>query len=228
LNRSIEYAMSHSALRDLVLAAAVFAIAVGCEPPAASSAVANAPPGPPPLPAAPLPPPVPVTEEPASAEPTTIAASGQAEDSAGQSVPETGSTANDEQSPAAGTEPPEARAPEPTQVPTAGANSGQFISLSAGVAVPQLLPEGTQVGVSVDYSLRREPNASCRYFLVVESGAGAIEVPVKLEPRGGNFQGFLPPSVRPEHLPFRVRIDEVPPKGERVRVSNSAPLATSY
>jgi hypothetical protein len=217
--------------RFALLAAPLVAILlVGCEPPAASSAAASAPPGPPPLPAAPSPAPVTTSDASASAAPTAIAASGQTENFAADSVSEAGPMGNDAASSvvASPTAEPALPPPAPTQVPAPPADSGPFISLSAGVAVPQLLPEGTQVGVSVDYSLRGNPKTSCRYFLVVESSAGEIAVPVTLEPRGGTFQGFLPPSVRPEHQPFRARIDELPPKGERLRVSNSAPLATSY
>ena len=122
---------------------------------------------------------------------------------------------------------PEAVAETPT-LPTPTPSPGPFINLSAGVALPQLLPEGTQIGVSVDYSLSGNLNPSSRYELVVESSKGKVAVPVMLEARGGTIQGFLPPSVRPEDLPFRAQIDEVPPEGPRVRVSNSAVLATSY
>jgi hypothetical protein len=151
------------------------------------------------------------------------------QDLGGEAVSEPGPAAIETQPPAIPAPTPEpARQPVTTQVPTASAGSSQIISLSAGVAVPQLLPEGTQVGVSVDYSLRGSPQSSCRYLLVVESSAGEVAVPIKLDPQGGTFQGFLPPSVRPEHQPFQARIDEVSPKGERMRVSNSATLATSY
>jgi hypothetical protein len=102
------------------------------------------------------------------------------------------------------------------------------IHLSAGVALPQLLPEGTQIGVSVDYAVRGELKSSSRYMLVVESSAGEIAMEVKLEPAGGTIQGFLPLSVRPEHQPFRARIDELPAGGKPAKVSNSAVLATSY
>jgi len=101
------------------------------------------------------------------------------------------------------------------------------IHLSAGVALPQLLPEGTQIGVSVDYKINGNLKSS-RYFLVMESSAGAIAVPVQLSPIGGTLQGFFPPSVRPEHQPFRVRIDEAPATGNAVHASNTLPLQTSY
>ena len=101
------------------------------------------------------------------------------------------------------------------------------IHLSAGVAVPQLLPEGTQVGVSVDYGIRGELK-SYPYVLIVESSAGELALPVKLSPMGGTLQEFLPPSVRPEHKPFKARIDERPSTGQSVRASNTVVLQTSY
>jgi hypothetical protein len=101
--------------------------------------------------------------------------------------------------------------------------------LSAGVALPQLLPEGTQIGVSVDYKVSGRLNGSARYALVVESSAGPIAVPVKLSPEGGTLQGFLPLSVRPEHKPFSARVEELAPGSRRsVIVSNRLDLQTSY
>jgi len=101
------------------------------------------------------------------------------------------------------------------------------IHLSAGVALPQLLPEGTQMGVSVDYKINGGLMSS-RYVLVIESGAGEFALPVKLSPMRGTLQDFLPPSVRPEHKPFRARIDEYPATGNPVQASNTVPLQTSY
>jgi hypothetical protein len=101
------------------------------------------------------------------------------------------------------------------------------IHLSAGVALPQLLPEGTQVGVSVDYKITGALKSS-RYVLVIESSAGQIAVPVQLSPMGGTLQGFFPPSVRPEHQPFRARIDEYPATDNPIQASNTVPLRTSY
>jgi hypothetical protein len=101
------------------------------------------------------------------------------------------------------------------------------ILLSAGIALPQLLPDGTQLGVSVDYRVSGSLKSS-RYVLVLESNAGAISVPVQLSSAGGTLQGFFPPSVRPEHQPFRARIDEFPATGKSVPASNTLPLRTSY
>jgi hypothetical protein len=219
-----------------MLSASAVALALtGCEPPVASSTVANGPPGPPPPPAPVVPQIEPVASSlPAESAPAAFDASFSPE---GDAVV-TG-LADDPAAAAGGFDAPGSSDPipvssaapaatAPASAPAADSGSEQFISLSAGVALPQLLPEGTQIGVSVDYALRGEPKTSCRYFLVVESKEGEIPVPVKLDSQGGTIQGFLPLSVRPEHQPFRARIDEVPPRGDRVRVSNSAVLATSY
>jgi hypothetical protein len=112
---------------------------------------------------------------------------------------------------------------------TTTAEAKPSIHLSAGIALPQLLPEGTHVGVSVDYKITGQLRTSSRYVLVVESSAGEITVPVQLSSVGGTIQGFCPYSVRPEHQPFRARIDEHSPSSSRgVRVSNTVALQTSY
>lgn len=196
----------------------------GCEPGQLSGpagVVVNGPPGPPP------PPPSPAASLPemqaANVQPPESAigadSAAPAEALASQSAEEfTTTTQSLPVTPGQGS--PAAPTGEPVAAP--------FVNLSAGIALPQLLPEGTQVGVSVDYSLRGNPQTSCRYFLVVASSAGETPVPVALEPRGGTIQVFLPAEVRPEHQPFRAQIDEVSPQGQRTRVSNSATLATSY
>lgn len=101
------------------------------------------------------------------------------------------------------------------------------IHLSAGVAVPQLLPDGTQIGVSVDYKINGSLKSS-RYVMVLKSRTGTLSVPVNLSPMGGTLQGFFPPTVRPEDQPFQVWIDELPATGNRVPASNTEPLRTSY
>jgi hypothetical protein len=53
-------------------------------------------------------------------------------------------------------------------------------------------------------------------------------LPVKLSPMRGTLQDFLPPSVRPEHKPFRARIEEKRSTGNSVQSSNTVPLRTSY
>jgi hypothetical protein len=107
----------------------------------------------------------------------------------------------------------------PTQ-PTASA-SKPSIRLSVGIALPQTLPDGTQVGVSVDYKLTSGSlNASAKYLWVIESRQGETAMEVNLKAQGGNLAGFLPISIRPEDSPFKARIDELSSSGSRTRVSN--------
>lgn len=118
-------------------------------------------------------------------------------------------------------------APEPT-ISSPAARVGTAVRLSAGVALPQLLPEGTQIGVSVDYRVTGRLNSS-RHLLVIETSEGAIGVPVELSSQGGTLQGFCPLSVRPEHKPFRARIEELSASSQsRTPISNTLDLATSY
>jgi hypothetical protein len=203
---------------------------VGCEPPVATTGtVANVPPGPPAPPVPPAPQPLDATIEsspsgvPAETEPGNDVGSPAGSDAA---IP----GAANSPLPAAATSEPAAtqQVSAPHQAaPSEPTSKSPTIRLSAGVALPQLLPEGTQIGVSVDYVLGGTSQSSCQYVLVIESSAGEIGMPVQLEPRG-TLQGFLPPTVRPEHKPFHARIDEIPPCGKAVRISNSAVLATSY
>lgn len=110
---------------------------------------------------------------------------------------------------------------------TAAASAGLAIHLSAGIAVPQSLPTGTQMGMSVDYAIGGRLNASSRFVWVISSeGGGEIEAEVKLKTRG-TLTSFVP-NLRPEDRPFNCRIEEIMPGGRRVRVSNVAPLQTSY
>ena len=196
----------HHALHATILLATVPAVIllVGCEPPTASSSTANGPPGPPSPPAA------------GSGETT--------ETILHQDLSPNG---NSESLDSAETLP--VADPVPESPPSAPSQTaGVSIRLSAGVALPQLLPDGTQIGVSVDYSIRGNMQSSSRYLLIVASSAGEISVPVTLNEQGGTYQGFLPLDVRPEHKPFRARIDEVSPSGVRTPISNSADLVTSY
>jgi hypothetical protein len=81
--------------------------------------------------------------------------------------------------------------------------------------------------VSVDYKTSGELK-SYPYVLVIESSAGELALPVKLSPMGGTLQEFLPPSVRPEHKPFRARIEEKRSTDSSVPASNTVLLQTSY
>ena len=100
-----------------------------------------------------------------------------------------------------------------------------FIKLSVGIALPQTLPDGTQVGVSCDYKLLKPSlNSAAKYLWVIESAKGEIAMEVQIKPQGGNLAGFLPLEIRPGDSPFQARIDEVSTSGSRVTVSNVEPL----
>jgi len=125
--------------------------------------------------------------------------------------------------PPPGQVPPEPTASPPSVDQTASPSEPAVkasIRLSTGIALPQTLPDGTQVGVSVDYKVTGQLDTSAKYVWVIESRQGEIAMEVKLSPQGGNLAGFLPISIRPGDSPFRAWIDEVSTSGSRVRVSN--------
>lgn len=103
----------------------------------------------------------------------------------------------------------------------------KFIHLSAGVAVPQSLPIGTVMAMSVDYSVDARLNPSSRYIWVIKSSAGEALNEVRLD-NSGNLSAFFE-QLKPEHRPFSARIEEVTPGSDRrTIVSNEVPLKTSY
>jgi len=111
---------------------------------------------------------------------------------------------------------------ESTYTPTEPTSSAAkpSIRLSVGIALPQTLPDGTQIGVSVDYKLTGNLNPSAKYLWVIQSRQGETAMEVQLKPQGGNLASFLPIAIRPEDSPFKAWIDEVSTSGSRLRVSN--------
>ena len=106
------------------------------------------------------------------------------------------------------------------------ASERALFRLSAGVAVPQSLPTGTAMGMSVDYQAGGF-NQSSRYVWVVSSeGGGTVEQPFQPRTKGTLQTFFL--DLRPEHRPFNSYIEEVSPGGRRTRVSNVAAMQTNY
>ncbi len=104
---------------------------------------------------------------------------------------------------------------------------GLRIHLSAGIAVPQSLPDGTVMAISVDYSSNAALHPSARYVWVIKSAAGEAVNEVKLEDSGNLSAFFL--KLKPEHRPFSARIEEVTPGSKRRTViSNELPLKTDY
>ncbi len=206
----------------VALMLAVACAILGCEPPARSTPVGTAPPPPPPAGAGISFAETPVTSQDTIAMDGGVAVGGAADQ--GDPASNSRGSLRDPQPPVHDPQPPSEPTPSGPASETAVA-----IQLSAGVALPQLLPEGTQIGVSVDYRVRGKLNSSASYFLVVSSSEGEIAFPVEITSSGGTLQGFCPASVRPEHKPFSARIDEQSPASRsRTTISNRAMLATSY
>ena len=124
--------------------------------------------------------------------------------------------------------------PLPGALPRTPANAGSPaglqtppIQLSAGIAVPQSLPTGTAIGVSVDYRVVGSFTRSSHYRWIVKSAAGEATSEVQLESSGTLAAFFL--ELKPEHRPFTVRIEEVSAGSQRrVVISNELPLKTDY
>lgn len=94
------------------------------------------------------------------------------------------------------------------------------VKLSAGVALPQLGPDGTLMMFSVDYRFREDnrPNKEFEYLWVIQPAKGEpLEQPVKLK-RGDNLSAIAP-QWRPENGPFTSRIVEVAKDGTRRTIS---------
>jgi len=134
-------------------------------------------------------------------------------------IPPLGQQPQGENSPALSPASPAATPPPAAQ--------GKSIHLSAGVAVPQSLPIGTVMAMSVDYSVDARLNPSSRYVWVIKSAAGESLSEVKLD-NSGNLSAFFE-QLKPEHRPFSARIEEITPGSDRrTIVSNEVPLQTSY
>ncbi|MBN1591033.1 MAG: hypothetical protein JW888_16085 [Pirellulales bacterium] len=95
--------------------------------------------------------------------------------------------------------PPPASVPQPSAAPS--------IRLSAGVALPQSLPTGTAMGMSVDYVFTAgQPESSRQYVWVIEPATGdPVKQPVQLSP-SGTLQAFFP-QLRPDHGPFLTHVE---------------------
>ncbi len=78
--------------------------------------------------------------------------------------------------------------------------------LKAGVALPQTLPDGTQIGFSVDYRFRTyTPDPQKEYVWEIRQGDGTIHrIPVSIANSKGTLSQFL--AIRPEAGPFTSRI----------------------
>jgi hypothetical protein len=85
--------------------------------------------------------------------------------------------------------------------------TGPSIRLSAGVALPQSLPTGTAMGISVDYTFTiGQPRPREAYVWVIEAAnADSVKQPVQLSPSGTLQQFFT--QLRPQHGPFHAHIE---------------------
>lgn len=125
--------------------------------------------------------------------------------------------------PASAVPPPAVASPVPVVAP--GGPTAPGIELSAGVALPQTLPQGTVMTFGVDYRFADGgPDPGVRYVWVVE-GRGKVEraeIP-RLEVQG-QLPGFFSRILTPNDEPFRSWIEawprsgspERPPTGQRV------------
>jgi hypothetical protein len=108
----------------------------------------------------------------------------------------------------------------PAQTGTPVSSPSLPVQLSAGVALPQTLPDGTAMGFSVDYQfVQGQPDPNTAYVWVIERSQGApSRQSVKLSPRG-TLQGFVS-EIRPEEGPFQTHLED----GRGNRLSPTIPL----
>jgi len=108
---------------------------------------------------------------------------------------------------------------QPGVASSEGAPPRFFARLSAGVALPQSLPTGTAMGMSVDYVLLDTlPTSAVQTVWVIESAQGASrDVPVPLNAQG-NLMTFVT-EMRPEHGPFRSYLAIMLADGRKVPIS---------
>ena len=108
----------------------------------------------------------------------------------------------------------------PIQPATPVSSPSPPIQLSAGVALPQTLPDGTAMGFSVDYQfVQGQPDPNAAYVWVIERSQGTpSRQSVKLSPRG-TLQGFVA-EFRPEEGPFQTHLED----GRGNRLSPTMPL----
>lgn len=121
--------------------------------------------------------------------------------------------------PQASTSPPGASLPAAEAVASA-----QSVKLSAGVALPQSLPDGTVMTFSVDYRFRAgAPDAAAKYVWIIQPSRGkALEIPVALE-ESGTVQA-ISGELRPDDGPFQGSFVVVAADGTRSAISEAVAL----
>ncbi len=111
--------------------------------------------------------------------------------------------------PEPGTPPPQLEkaplSPSVTPSPVAS-RADHCVQLTNGLALPQLLPTGTAMGMSVDYELRGTlPSSATQVFWVIEPSQGAqASIPVVLQDQG-NLATFVV-EMKPDQGPFRCQL----------------------
>ncbi len=108
----------------------------------------------------------------------------------------------------------------PAQAATPVPSTSLPVQLSAGVALPQTLADGTAMGFSVDYQFAQgQPDPNSAYVWVIERSQGAASrQSVKLSPQG-TLQVFVA-EFRPEEGPFQTHLED----GRGSRLSPTVPL----
>ena len=103
--------------------------------------------------------------------------------------------------------------------PAAGnTQSAEPVKLSAGVALPQPLPNGTAMGFSVDYVVLEDlPPSDGEIKWVIESAKESTEVDVQLDSEG-NLTTFAP-TMKPEDGPFQSYLAIVASDGHKLPIS---------
>jgi hypothetical protein len=104
---------------------------------------------------------------------------------------------------------PPAAAPQPSASNLPSVAAQPQVRLSAGVALPQTLPDGTAMGFHVDYQfVQGQPpsNSQNRYFWVIRRAQGQpARLGVQLQQKG-ELDTFIP--WRPEEGPFQSHIED--------------------
>ena len=97
------------------------------------------------------------------------------------------------------------------------------VHLSAGVALPQTLPNGTAVGFSVDYQFKKGGSETQdKYVWIIQRRKGEPDIaPVNLAAKG-TLQKFLP--WRPEQGPFESYVAEIVEGGSHKAISKRVPM----
>jgi hypothetical protein len=113
----------------------------------------------------------------------------------------------------------------PVTSPSPGTPLQVAVQLSAGVALPQSLPTGTAMAMSVDYVVQGTlPTDAKQVVWVIESAQGSVDVPVTLAAQG-NLMTFVT-VMKPEQGPFHSYLAVVFSDGRKEAISAKADMRT--